>query len=311
MMNFVVIFICMLAGILCKRLRHFPPASAQALNSFVIFLSLPALILVQIPKLLSNLTMAGNWWMPVSMAWVAFLLSFCFFSFLGRKLNWSRPQTGALILTAGLGNTSFVGLPLLESLIGRDALPIGILADQPGSFLALSTLGIIVAASMSGARVTTGLIAKRVATFPPFIALLLAILWFATGSIGYAGAAAMFDKIASTLVPLALFAVGFQLKLDFGALRRRSSNLILGLGFKLGLTPLLFLMTYGILLKQHDLTVHATVLEAAMAPMITSAVVASDFGLDSELANLMVGIGIPVSLLTVCLWDFLWNSLPV
>jgi predicted permease len=45
-----------------------------------------------------------------------------------------------------------------------------------------------------------------------------------------------------------------------------------------------------------------------MASMITSAVVATEFNLDTEMANLMVGIGIPLSLVTVPLWNyFLFN----
>jgi predicted permease len=41
-----------------------------------------------------------------------------------------------------------------------------------------------------------------------------------------------------------------------------------------------------------------------MATMITSAVVAAEFNLDTEIANLMVGIGIPISLITVPLWHY-------
>ena len=53
-----------------------------------------------------------------------------------------------------------------------------------------------------------------------------------------------------------------------------------------------------------DFILKVTILEAAMATMITSAVVASDFNLDEELANLMVGISIPISLLSVPLWNY-------
>ncbi len=49
---------------------------------------------------------------------------------------------------------------------------------------------------------------------------------------------------------------------------------------------------------------HVTVIESAMATMITAAVVANEFNLDNELTNLMVGIGIPLSLATVPLWKY-------
>jgi predicted permease len=48
-----------------------------------------------------------------------------------------------------------------------------------------------------------------------------------------------------------------------------------------------------------------TILEAAMAPMITGAIVAKENDLDPELCSLMVGIGIPLSLLSVPLLAWL------
>jgi predicted permease len=53
--------------------------------------------------------------------------------------------TGCLILTAGLGNTSFLGFPIIEALYGQEGMKTAILVDQPGTFVVLSTLGIIVA----------------------------------------------------------------------------------------------------------------------------------------------------------------------
>jgi predicted permease len=307
MSNFLVILLCLLMGFLCKNLRHFPANTGLTINSFLIFLSLPGLILSQIPKLFQMGVLGGNWWIPVSMAWIQFGISFLLFYFLGQKLKWSQPKAGALILTAGLGNTSFVGFPLLETLIGREALPIGILIDQAGSFLALSTVGVIVAASCTGEKVQASSIARRILTFPPMIALIAAVVWSLFGSPGSELLLPVFDKIGSTLVPLALFAVGFQLRIQKHVLQKRWLPLTLGLCFKLVLAPALFAFLYLKLLGGKDLITHVTVLESAMAPMVTAAVVATDFRLDNELANLMVGIGIPLSLVTVPLWSLLFS----
>ena len=46
-----------------------------------------------------------------------------------------------------------------------------------------------------------------------------------------------------------------------------------------------------------------------MAPMISSGILAVEFGFDEELAGLMVGVGIPLSFLTVPAlnsWLFCW-----
>jgi predicted permease len=52
-----------------------------------------------------------------------------------------------------------------------------------------------------------------------------------------------------------------------------------------------------------------TVFEAAMGPMIGASIVAMDHELDPPLITLMVGIGIPLSFLTVPTWWHLMNFL--
>ena len=42
-----------------------------------------------------------------------------------------------------------------------------------------------------------------------------------------------------------------------------------------------------------------TIFEAASAPMITGSIVASEYGLDPDLSALMVGVGVPLSFLTL------------
>lgn len=309
MTNFIVIFICMAAGMLCKKLRQFPLHTPQVLNAFIIYLSLPSLVLAQVPRLLVSLDWNSNWWLPVSMAWICFTLSFCIVSLIGKRLGWKDAKIGALILTMGLGNTSFVGIPLLEAIIGPQAVPIGILADQPGSFLVLSTLGIVVAAMFSGAKITPAFIARRVFIFPPFLCLIGTVLWYVFWGKEHPQSldliSPVFDRISSTLVPLALFAVGFQLQFDISILRKRWFPLALGLTMKLILFPAFFAFLYIQVLGRNDLVTHVIVLESAMATMITAAVVANEFNLDGELANLMVGIGIPLSLITVPLWNYI------
>lgn len=293
---------------LFKKSARFPNATASALNSFVICISFPAIVLVQIPKLIASTNFSLSLIIPISMAWLLFAMSWVFFSYIGQRRGWSKARIGALILTAGLGNTSFVGLPLLEALYGTKALQWGVLIDQLGSFLTLSTLGLIVAAKYGfprdGKQQST---IKQIITFPPFIALTIAAL------IGFSGLElgsqieAVLEKIGATLVPIALVAVGFQLKLSRAVVSRYWKVLSLGIVFKLFLAPAILGAIYILVSGELSFVTRITIIEAAMATMITSAVVASDFNLDSELANLMVGVSIPISLVTVPLWNFVLN----
>jgi predicted permease len=294
MTNIAMLVICLVIGMVLRRTRRMPDQAHVPINSFIIHVALPALILGQI----HGLRLTPELLYPVSMPWLLFALSVPVFMLLGRLMRFPAAVTGALIMTAGLANTSFVGLPMIETFYGVKDLSIGILIDQLGTYLVLSTLGITVACIYSSGTASWRQIARRVVTFPPLIALVLAVL---LSPFAYpAWLSGTLHRLGDTLAPLALVSVGLQLRLD-----QMSGNRLplgLGLGFKLVLGPLLMALVYfGILFAGQE-TTRVTIFEAAMGPQIGGAIVAMEYGLSASLITLMVGIGIALSFLTLPLW---------
>jgi predicted permease len=152
--NFLLILCCIGFGMALRRFRVMPDDAHVVLNRFIIYVPLPALILSSIHEM----NLGQNAVYPVAMPWILFLTALALFSvvgWLGRNgVGWGKTTVGCLILTAGLGNTSFVGFPLIEAFYGREALSVGVLADEGGTFLVLSTLGILVAAVCSGSKLS-------------------------------------------------------------------------------------------------------------------------------------------------------------
>jgi predicted permease len=139
-------------------------------------------------------------------------------------------------------------------------LGVGILIDQLGTYMVLSTLGIIVAVMYSSNQtdsVCASSVIRKVIKFAPFQALLLALILRPIEFPG--GFEELLSRLGSTLAPLALVSVGYQLRL--GDLKGRISALTLGLLFK--------------------------------PPLVT----------------LMVGIGIPLSFLTLPLWWYVLQGI--
>mgnify|MGYP001627252262 CR=1 FL=1 len=302
MSNLLLIFVCLALGIAARRLGLMPPGGALPLNRFIVCVSLPALILSEVPPLLLRTQLTWSMLIPVSMAWIHFLLVWPFVGWVGQRWRWPRTTVGALILTAGLGNTSFVGLPLLEALLGGSAIGWGVIVDQLGSFLVLSTLGIVVAMKFGAGPQQGPSTWRRILRFPPFVAISTALLLSLSGLAPGEWSGPVLHRLAQTLVPLALFAVGLNLKLSLKTILEKREPLLLGITLQLFLAPLFFLLLFHYVLGSDDLSTRVTILEAGMATMINSAILASDCGLDEELANLMVGISVPLSLLTVPLW---------
>jgi predicted permease len=292
-------------GIVLRRFLSNPEKSAKALNHIVLGLAFPALIFLQLPKLLASHQDSHGILLAVLMPWVQFALITAIALFLLQKKFWTKATAACVILTCGLGNTSFVGFPLIELFYGDEGLRVAVLIDQLGTFLVLSTLGIFTASLMSGRKVSLAVTAKKIFTFPPFLAMLLALAAFYLLPSILLTLESTFSALSKLLVPCALISVGLQLNLNRNFLNERKAALTTALTLKLFLIPLIFFTADILLLKNYSLTAKVTILESAMAPMITGAIVATEFGLDPNLASLMVSIGIPISLLTVYGWKFL------
>lgn len=294
MANIILLAVCLAAGIGLRKTGRFPAATPAALNGFIIHISLPALTILHI----HNMKLDRSLLLTAAMAWLLFLLAWALFHIAGKALKTDRRRIGALVLVAGLGNTSFVGLPMIEAYFGKEHLGIGIIADQLGSFMALSTLGILAATIYSSGNASPRQMARKILLFPPFEALILAFClrpvtfpdWTVT----------ILEKLGSTLTPLALVSVGFQLHFD--GLRAVLKPLSVGLAYKLALGPALICLLYVTALGATGTTAQVTVFEAAMPPMITAGIIAVEHDLEPQLVGMLLGIGIPISFVTLHLW---------
>ncbi len=302
MSNLILLFLCLFLGVFLKWIKLLPENSHLVLNSFVLNISLSALSLFYIPKI----EISSELLYPVAVAWLNIALSGLLFSWLGNRLGWSRQVTGAVILCAGFGNTSFVGIPLIQAFYGDRGLKTVMLVDQPGSFVAISTVGIAIAAHYAGGKSSKQEILKKILIFPPFLAFCLSVFLNIFNIEIFAALDEVFSKLGATTVPLALVSVGSQLKLERPGIY--SKPLAAGLIFKLLIFPLAVFILYFLVLKQSGEAIEISILEAAMAPMITAAIIASTQGLAPKLCNLFIGIGIPLSLLTVFLWHLFISS---
>lgn len=293
---FWLLLTCLALGVIVARFAQPPIGLAQMLNWWVINIALPALVLVLVPKI----QLQSGLWFLVASQWLVFLGAWCLFALVGQRLGWSRGRIGALVLVCGLGNTSFIGYPMIAALRGEQGLALAVIADQLGCFVALAVGGALVAAVYSGKSANPAEISQRLFRFPPFIALLVALL---VGLLGGwpRGLEHVLYSIGQTLTPLALFSVGLRFKPKIQVEQAFAASL--GLGWKLLLAPLLAWLL-GMASGVGGQVLDIGVLEAAMAPMISAAILADQHRLDPALANAVLAFGILVSLVSVPLWHF-------
>ncbi len=310
MSNIVLVILSFLLGFFFRKFSEFyvsrnsdvmifPLETPKVLNAFIIYVSLPSLIVLHI----HNLELKKEMFALMAMPWILFLLSFLLINFLGKIFSWDNSLKGSLILTSGLGNTSFVGIPMIKAYYGEEYVSLGLVSDQAGTFLVLSTLGIIVAnqysvESSNQKQISFFRLLKQVLYFPPFLFFSLTLLlkafpypdWFVE----------VLKVLGNTLSPLALFSVGFQLK--FSDFKKDKIYLFIGLFYKLILAPIFIAFLYSFFFLPKEVY-YISIFEAAMAPMITGGIVAISYQLRPSLVVLMLAIGIPLSFVTL---PFFW-----
>jgi len=287
MENFVLIGVFVLLGMLFRHLKAFPKDSAQVLNMFALYVSLPALILLMVPQIVFSRQVMVAAVIP----WGMLLFSVVLVLLAARLWHWERPTTGVLLLVVPLGNTSFLGVPMIQTFFGPAGLPSLIIYDQLGTMMILGTYGSLVLA-LYGRESSLNLatVARKMLLFPPTVALMVGLAvrsWPYPEKLAHA-----LQTVATTLVPVVMIAIGLQLRL------RVPPRVVVPLGFglvvKLLVAPLTALLVCR-LAGLGGMVVNVSVLEAAMPPTVTAGALAVIAGLEADLAVALVGIGIVLS----------------
>ncbi len=288
-------------GMLFSRTRTLPDNAAEVLNAVVLYVCLPAAVLTYVPRLHLDVSLLGIAATP----WLLMLATLAILVPLARWLRLERQTFAVLLLCVALGNSSFIGYPMVRALLGEDALPYAVVYDQFGTFILLSTFGLYVLARYSGQTPpATKQILLRVAKFPPLWALLFALTLMPEQPSHWIGSA--LKSLSDAMLPLVMLAVGFSIRLRLG--RDELAPLGIGLLLKLAVMPALA-VPLSWLFGLHGAMLQANVLESAMPSMITAAALAISHKLAPRLAAALVGYGIVLSLATLPAWVWVIRQL--
>ncbi len=291
---FALILAMLLLGMVFARFRVMPDNAPDTLNRVVLYVCLPAAVLTYVPRLHLDTSLVGLMATP----WLLMLVTWALVSAATRVFGFARDVHAVLLICVALANSSFIGYPMVRALLGDAALPYAVVYDQFGTFLLLSSFGLIVLARYSGDTPPSALqVLGRIARFPPLWALVAALTlmpaeppaWIATA----------LKQLADAMLPLVMLAVGLSIQLRLT--RAELLPLGLGLALKLVLLPALS-WPLSWLLGLQGLMLQANVLESAMPTMITAAALAISHRLAPRLAAAMVGYGILLSLVTLPAW---------
>lgn len=222
------------------RLRKVGPAGVALLNGYTVWLALPALLFRSLAegdwKSLDQPGFAAAFGGGMLIAFVIALATAP--GALGKPLPFADRALAAL--AAAYSNTAFIGIPLLEGLIG----PVGVTAGVLASILTVSALfalaillveiGLNARHGLGGA---IGRVAKSVSRNPLFVAPVAGLAWKLVGLPTPVAIDRLLALLAGSASPVALVTIGAFLALP----GRSARGMALGhaLGVKLVLQPAL------------------------------------------------------------------------
>ena len=280
-----------LLGWLVKTIRPVPVVVTSWADKYVLQVALPAVIIAKISKV----TFDADVVLPIAVAWSVMVMSIVAVLIASRIFKWNRSITGALLLVGVLGNTSFLGLGMVESLLGADHLASAIAYDQVGTFVGLALWGSFVASTYGAGEGGWRSVLNRLSRFGPFLALLASLVFRIIDL--PADVYPILNGIGKTVAPVAMCALGLRFTLSVS--RSVQVPALLGLISKMAVLPALVFAVSVVVGSPQDLAWSTSILQAAAPPMVTAGVVAVGAGLSAELVAFMVGVGTLVAFVSL------------
>lgn len=260
-------------GVLLRVTKLLTPEDSKPLNTLLIYVALPALVFTTIQPTVPD----GRLAILPGIAWLVVIAGIAIAWGLTRLLHLEGPTAGAFILVAVFGNTAYIGYPVASALLGDAGLVRAIFSDLFGNTAAIITLGALVASHYGEHELKVNPL-REILTFPPFIALALALVLRSVPVPEMVGS--WLGVLGKLVVPLIMISVGLSLRPK--SVGEHLSKIAAIAGVKLVVLPLLAL-AIGTLLTRDVSTLRIAVLEAGVPSMMFTLVFGMRFKLDIDL----------------------------
>lgn len=270
-------------------------STRTALTGLVYYLFLPALVLL----VLWQAPLGTDSFKIAVVAAVGVLLSLLLIGWFCNVCGMDMPTRGAALLAASFPNATYLGLPVLEATLGKEARSIAIQYDLFACTPLLLTVGIWIAMRYgNAAQAKLGI--NDLLRVPALWAAVLAVLLNTFAIPVPDGLRNWLQSLANGVVPLMLISLGLSLYVSRDHLRAMRSIFPV-LGIKLVFMPLIAL-GMSMLLGMQGMLQQAVVLEAAMPSMVLGLVLCDRYGLNSVVYAAAVTVSTAFSFITLGIW---------
>ena len=277
------IFVLLASGYLAKRTKVIPQNQLIIFIDFVLVFAMPALIFDKVYHVNIDFHLCSVIACGLGANFVAMLLAFG----LGRLLGFSKATTASMALLAMFGNTLFMGLPVLQGILGDDIANEVILYDQMVTCVPIAFLGPFILSYAAPSNVSLIANVFKIMKFPPFLALVAGLLAKSVEIPDFLFAP--LRLFSGAVVPVALFAVG--LGLGFNTVRSSYKSTALVVFLRMVVAPCFFVAFAWVFGLEFSPSYMAGLIETAMPPTVVASAMILKAKLDSNLAISAIAVG--------------------
>ncbi len=298
----LIILTLIMVGYISKVLNILNEKHAKILNSIVIYFAMPSTIFLTIMKNVSSNQILNFLKLPLIIC-ISFVLVGVLSYLLGKYIfKLDDKKLGGLILVSMLGNTGFLGYPVVLGMFGEEGLARAIFCDL-GSVFATMLLGTYVGIRFGKSKNKSVL--KEMIKFPPLLTGILSIVLiifnfklsylpnFLLKSLNY---------LSSATVPLIMMSLGLSLSpksLKFGIFWGLIASL-----FRFIVSPT-FAFSLSEIINIKGLDRNVLLVESSMPSAMMSLVLGTLYELDVKLIASSIFITTTLSLFVIGLWNWI------
>ena len=297
MSQILLLFCCLFAGFILRQSSLFDEKSPIVLNNLIVYFFIPVITLYHVPKLEFEWNLI---WLSIT-PFIIYLSSFLFIKLMNVFFPFENKTEGALIMTSGIGSTSFVGFPIFETLYGAEGLAYGIVLSLAGTILVFNTVGLSTGLFYSKTSIDRNSFVRKLLTFPPLVAFIIALVINVVNVTLPETLEILLGKLAAPFSVLALLSIGMQIEISLD--KSFFKTLFIGQFHKLIIAPIIIYILMWHILDLQNLVAKVCILGAAIGSMNSVSIVAAQMGLNPKLASMMPAIGIPISVPILFLID--------
>lgn len=287
---------------------------AGYLGQFLFWIGVP----LSIFSFLRRTDLGGSIWLSPVVAWVAILLGLGLaWWWLQGKSGWSQPSQGSFLLSCMVGNTGYIGYPVILLLpqLGPEYFGWALFYDILGTFFGAYGLGVILASHFSPRHLHPSAHSRNWWTIlwqdlilelgknPILLAFFLGL---ACHSLAFPPLLdQLLNQFAWSMVVFSLVLMGMRLQQVTSA--RHLPAAMISVGIKMLGVPL----TIGILLTVWGLEGPpklVLILQSGMPSAFATLILAEHYQLDRELTATVVGLGSAFLVITLPVWVLLFSG---